>query len=69
MNGQAIQQPVPQQREVNLIKVAKYNSTTNIVFQLEDFEKVTTTNRFLDLQKLAIESIYLKESANTWYQN
>src|SRR5579863_3606203 len=69
INRQAIQWPAPQQREVNLVKVAEYDSATDLVSWLEDFEKATTANRLMDPRKLAIVPAYLKGSANTWYQN
>ena len=48
INGQAIQWPAPQQREVNLVKVAEYDGATDPVSWLEDFEKATTANGLMD---------------------
>ena len=60
--------PVPQPREVNLIKMEPFDGTGDPISWIENFEKAATANGLTDARKLAVVPAYLSGTAATWLQ-
>jgi hypothetical protein len=59
---------VPSVREVNLVKIELFDSTSNLITWIESFEKATTANGLNDARRLAVVPVYLNGTAATWLQ-
>ena len=67
--AQQIQWPAQPIREVNLVRFATYDGTTDPVTWIEDFEKAAIANRLTNDWKLEVVHAYLTGTAHTWYQD